>query len=144
MTETRKRAGARNGYAARMRRRHRSASPYEEAVGFSRALRVGRRILVAGTAPIGPDGRTVPGDVSAQARRCFELVVEAVRALHGAAGDIVRTRIYLVDARDADAVGRVHREFLHDARPAATMVVVAGLLDPAWRVEVEAEAVVED
>jgi len=113
-------------------------------VGFARALRDGRRILVAGTAPIGPDGRTVEGEVAAQARRCFELVVEAVRALHGAPDDVVRTRIYLVDARDAEAVGRVHREYFGRARPVATMVVVAGLLDPAWRIEVEAEAIARD
>jgi len=127
-----------------MRRHHASASPYEDSVGFARALRDGRRILVAGTAPIGPDGRTVAGGVAAQARRCFELVVEAVRALDGAPGDVARTRIYLVDARDAEAVGRVHREFFGRARPVATMVVVAGLLDPAWRIEVEAEAIAGD
>lgn len=123
-----------------MRTRHRSASPYEERVGFSRAVRTGNRILVSGTAPIGPDGRTVPGDAYAQARRCFRIAAEAIEALGGAARHVVRTRTYLVDAADADAAGRAHREAFGDAAPASTMLVVKALLDPAWRVEIEAEA----
>ena len=117
-----------------------SASPYEERIGFARAVRAGDRILVSGTAPIGPDGATVAGDAYAQAQRCFAVVLEAVAAFGAGPGDIVRTRMYLVDPRDADAVGRAHREAVGVARPATTMVIVAGLLDPAWRVEVEAEA----
>lgn len=126
-----------------MRQRHRSASPYEELVGFSRAVRIGDRIEVAGTAPIEPDGSPTPGDAAAQARRCFTVIGEALAALGGSLDDVVRTRMYLCDAGDADAVGAVHAEFVGGAAPAATMVVVAGLLDPTWRVEIEAEAVVQ-
>ncbi len=121
-------------------RRVGSASPYEAEIGFSRAVRRGSRIVVAGTAPIGRDGRTVDGDAFAQARRCFEIIVEAVEALGGSAADVVRTRMFLVDAADWEAVGRAHGEVFREVRPAATMVVVRGLLDPAWRVEIEAEA----
>jgi len=125
-----------------MRRHHRSASPFEASIGFSRAVRVHDRILVSGTAPIGPDGRTVAGDAHAQAQRRFAIVTEALQALGASAADVVRTHMYLVDASDAEAVGRAHAEAFGAAAPAATMVVVAGLLDSAWRVEIEAEAIV--
>jgi enamine deaminase RidA (YjgF/YER057c/UK114 family) len=120
--------------------RYRSASPYEESIGFARAVRRGSRILVSGTAPIGPDGDTVQGDAYRQARRCFRIVMEAVTALGGTAADVARTRMYLTDAADWEAVGRDHAELFRGVYPAATMVVVKELLDPAWRVEVEAEA----
>ncbi len=122
------------------RRAHRSASPYEATIGFSRAVRVGDAITVSGTAPIGPDGETVEGDAYVQARRCFEVVAAALEALGGGVADVVRTRMYLVDAADHEAVGRAHGEVFRGVDPAATMVVVAGLLDPRWRVEVEADA----
>jgi enamine deaminase RidA (YjgF/YER057c/UK114 family) len=122
------------------RRHHRSASPYEGRIGFSRAVRHGCRVLVSGTAPIGPDGRTVPGGAYEQARRAFAIVVEALAALGASAADVVRTRMYLTDAADWEEVGRAHGEVFAGVDPAATMVVVAGLLDPDWRVEVEAEA----
>jgi enamine deaminase RidA (YjgF/YER057c/UK114 family) len=125
-----------------MRTRHGSGSPYESRYGFSRAVRVGNRILVAGTAPLGPDGKTVPGDAYAQTRRCFEIARDAIDALGGSALDVVRTRMYLCDAADADAAGRAHAEAFAEAKPVATMVVVAALLDPAWKVEVEVEAIV--
>jgi enamine deaminase RidA (YjgF/YER057c/UK114 family) len=96
--------------------------------------------LVSGTAPIGPDGTTVEGGAYEQARRCFEIIVEAVEALGGVRDDVVRTRMFLIDAADWEAVGRAHGEFFRDASPAATMVVAGGLLDPKWRVEIEAEA----
>jgi len=124
-----------------MRRRHNSASPYEERYAFSRSIRDGSRILVAGTAPLGPDGATVQGGAYEQARRCFEIAREAIEALGGRAADVVRTRMYLCDAKDSDAVGRAHAEAFREAKPAATMVVVVGLLDPAWRVEIEVEAI---
>ena len=116
-----------------------SGSPYEEPIGFSRAVRVGRRVLVSGTGPVWPDG-TVDPDPAAQMRRCLQIALEALRDLGGRADDVVRTRMYLVAAEDWEAVGRVHGEVLGDVRPAATMVVVAGLVDPRWRVEVEMEA----
>ncbi len=123
-----------------MRKHHRSASPYESQIGFSRAVRYGDRILVSGTAPIGADGETVEGDAYAQARRCFEIIVDAIEALGGEAGDVVRTRMFLTAAEDWEAVGRAHGEVFRGVDPAATMVVVKELLDPRWRVEIEAEA----
>lgn len=119
----------------------RSGSPYESEIGFSRAVRIDRRVLVSGTAPVFSDG-TCPEDVGAQTRRCWAIVSEALRAAGAEITDVVRTRQYIVDVRDADAVGRVHGEVFGDVRPVSTMVVVAGLLDPRWRVEVEAEAVI--
>ena len=123
------------------RRRHASGSPYESLLGFSRAVRVGDRVLVSGTAPIWPDGTCDP-DPGAQARRCLAIVGEALEALGASLVDVVRTRTYLVDRRDQEAVGRVHGEVFGEVRPASTMVVVGGLLDPRWRVEMEAEAIV--
>jgi enamine deaminase RidA (YjgF/YER057c/UK114 family) len=98
--------------------------------------------LVSGTAPIWPDGTVAP-DPGEQARRCFEIIAKALEPVGASLHDVVRTRMYLVDAADAEAVGAAHGEFFAEERPAATMVVVAGLLDPRWRVEIEAEAVVD-
>lgn len=123
------------------RQRTASASPYEAAIGFSRAVRAGSRILVSGTAPVEPDGGSTPGDAGAQADRCLAIIVAAIEALGATASDVVRTRLYLTDANDAAAVGRAHARAFGDVRPAATMVVVAGLLRPEWRVEIEAEAI---
>ena len=117
-----------------------SASAYESLVGFSRAVRRGSRIIVSGTAPIDGNGETVDGDAYEQATRCFEIILGAIEALGGSRGDVVRTRMYVVDASDWDAVGRAHGECFRDTYPAATLVVVKGLLDPRWRVEIEAEA----
>ena len=122
------------------RRRASSGSPYERAYGFSRAIRAGERVIVSGTAPIWPDGSCDP-DPAAQARRCFEIILAAIAELGGEAGDVVRTRMLIVDPADAEAVGAVHAEALAEALPAATMVVVDRLLDERWRVEIEAEAV---
>lgn len=119
------------------------SSPYEALYGFSRAVRVGERILVAGTAPIEPDGSFTPGGPAAQARRCLEIILAAIRELGGSAGDVVRTRMYIVDPADADAVGAVHGEIFGNGRPASTMVVVKSLLRDEWRVEIEAEALVQ-
>ena len=121
-------------------RRASSGSPWEEKVGFSRAVRVGERVLVAGTAPVWPDGSCEPG-ADAQARRCLEIIAAALAEVGAETRHVVRTRMYITDAADADAVGAVHSSFFSEARPAATMVV-AGLLDPRWRVEIEAEALI--
>ena len=118
-----------------------SGSPYEPAIGFSRAVRVGDRVVVSGTGPVLAGGGC-PAGAGPQARRCWEIVAAALAEAGASLDDVVRTRMYLTSAADAEAVGAVHRELLGAARPAATMVVVAGLLDPAWKVEVEAEAVV--
>ncbi len=123
------------------RARASSGSPYEAPIGFSRALRVGDRVVVAGTAPVWPDGEVDP-DPEAQAARCLEIVVEALATLGATPADVVRTRMYLTDPSDWEAVGRAHGRVFGEVRPAATMVVVAALLDPRWRVEIEAEAVI--
>ena len=124
------------------RRRVSSGSPYEPSIGFCRAIRVGDRISVSGTAPIWPDGSCDP-DPEAQARRCFEIIVAAIGQLGGGAEHVVRTRTYLTRVGDWEAVGRAHGAFFRNARPASTMVVVAALLDPRWFVEIEAEAIVD-
>lgn len=118
-----------------------SGSSYEPTIGFSRAVRVGDRVLVAGTAPIWPDGEVDP-DVSMQARRCIEIMLAALEEAGGRPEDVVRTRMFLTDPSHADPVGKVHGEFFADIRPAATMVVVKELLDPRWLVEMELEAVI--
>jgi enamine deaminase RidA (YjgF/YER057c/UK114 family) len=123
------------------RKRVESGSPFEPRIGFSRAVRVGDRVCVSGTGPIWEDG-SFDDDAGTQARRCLEIIVAALEGLGATATDVVRTRIYLTDPDDIDAVGPVHAEFFGDARPAATAVVVVGFLDPRWKVEIEAEAVV--
>lgn len=123
------------------RSRAASGSPWESQIGFSRAVRVGDRILVSGTAPIWPDGSCDPNP-EAQARRCIEIVLTALEELGASANDVVRTRIFLVSRDDAEAVGRAHASAFDDVRPTATMIVVEGFLDPRWKVEIEAEAVI--
>lgn len=117
-----------------------SGSPYEPIIGFSRAVRIGDRVVVSGTAPIWPDGSCDP-DPYAQTKRCLEIISDALREAGASPRDVVRTRTYLTDAGDWEAIGRAHGEMFADTRPASTMVVVAGLLDPRWKVEMEAEAV---
>jgi enamine deaminase RidA (YjgF/YER057c/UK114 family) len=118
-----------------------SGSPFEPKIGFSRAVRVGDHVHVSGTGPIWDDG-TFDEDAGAQARRCFEIIVAALDELGASADDVVRTRMFLTDVADIDAVGAVHAEFFGDAPPAATAVVVVGFLDPRWKVEIEADALV--
>jgi len=126
------------------RRRVSSGSPYEATIGFSRAVRVGDRVIVSGTAPIMPDGGEPPADAYGQAKRCLE-IIGAVLAEGGASiEDVVRTRMYLVDAADWEEVGRAHGDVFSEVRPASTMVVVKGLLDPRWRVEIEADAILDE
>jgi enamine deaminase RidA (YjgF/YER057c/UK114 family) len=90
-----------------------------------------------------PDGGETPADVYGQAKRCLEIIVEALREAGASASDVVRTRTYLVDAADWEEVGRAHGEVFADVRPASTMVVVTGFLDPRWKVEMEADAIVD-
>lgn len=118
-----------------------SSSPYESSIGFSRAVRVGDRIVVSGTAPIWP-ANEYPDDVEEQTRRCFQIVSDALTQIGGDLADVVRTRLYLISADDSDTVRDVHREIFKDIRPAASIIVVSALLDPRWKVEVEAEAVI--
>ena len=123
------------------RRRASSGSPWEPVIGFSRAVRIGDRVLVSGTGPVWPDGSCDP-DAGVQATRCLEIIAGALADLGAGLGDVVRTRLLLADAAHAEAVGQAHAAAFKAFPPAATMVVV-GLLDPRWKVEVEAEAVVD-
>ncbi len=121
------------------RRRISSGSPFEPTIGFSRAVRIGDRVLVAGTAPVWPDGSCDP-DPAAQTRRVLDIILAALREAGAEARHVVRTRMFITSSGDAEAIGR---EVFGETLPAATMVVVAGLLDPRWRVEIEAEAIVD-
>ena len=123
------------------RQRIASGSPFEATVGFSRAVRVGDRVVVSGTAPIWPDGSCDP-DPEKQAERCLEIMLEALAEAGAAAEHVVRTRMFITDAADSEAVGQAHSAVFGEVRPAASMLVVAGLLDPRWKVEIEAEAIV--
>lgn len=118
-----------------------SGSPFESTIGFSRAVRAGDRVLVSGTAPIWPDDFCDP-DPYVQAQRCFEIILAALREAGAEAEHVVRTRQYVTDPSYAEAVGKAHGEVFDQVRPASTMIVVACLLDPRWKVEIEAEAVV--
>lgn len=118
-----------------------SGSPYEPVVGFSRAVRVGHHVSVAGTAPIMPDGGEPPADAYGQARRCFEIVLAALEEAGARPEHVVRTRMYLVRAEDWEDVGRAHGEIFADVRPANAIIVVRGFVDPRWLVEVEADAI---
>jgi len=117
-----------------------SGSPFEATIGFSRAVRVGDRVMVSGTAPIWPDGSVDP-DPGAQTRRCLEIMLAALEEAGGRAEDVVRTRMFITDASEAGAIGAAHGEVFSGIRPASTMVVVGGLLDPRWKVEMELEAI---
>lgn len=119
-------------------------SPYEPEFGFSRAVRTGDRVLVSGTAPVAADGSAPPPDAHGQARLCLDLIAEALTKAGARLEDVVRTRMYLTDVAHWREVARAHGEVFTSIRPAATAVIVAGLLDPAWLVEIEAEAVMPD
>jgi enamine deaminase RidA (YjgF/YER057c/UK114 family) len=125
------------------RKRISSGSPYEPTVGFSRAIVVGREVFVAGTAPIMPDGGDPPGDAYGQARRCLEIIGEALQEAGASFQDVVRTRMYLTAAEVFDGAARAHGEVFSDIRPASTAVIVAGLVDPRWLVEIEARAMLD-
>lgn len=118
-----------------------SGSPFEPVMGYCRAVRVDDRIFVAGTAPSWPDGHVDP-DAETQARRCLEIIGNALAEAGASFADVVRTRVYLVDANDFDAVARAHGSTFADIRPANTTLVVAALLNPAWKMEIEVDAVV--
>jgi len=122
--------------------RFHGVSPYEARYGFARAARVGDVIHVAGTAPVPVPGTDLETDAYAQMLRCATIVREAIEGLGGSMGDVVRTRMFIIDVQDADAVGLAHKETFGSSVPVATMVVVASLLDPLWRVEIEVDAIV--
>ncbi len=125
------------------RRTVHTASPYEPLFGISRAVRIGSQIAVAGTAPIGKDGKTVGiGDPAAQARRCFEISRDALKELGASLDDVIRTRILLTRIEDWKAVAEVHGEFFGDIRPVNTTMQVCRFIDPDWLVETEVNAVI--
>ena len=116
------------------------SSPYEPVIGFSRAVRVGRHVMVSGTGPVGCDD----ADVAAQTDQCLTIIAGVLREAGTSFEHVVRTRIYLTSSDDWEAVGRVHGKFFSLVRPASTMVVVAALLDPRWKVEIEADALIPE
>ncbi len=122
-----------------MRQNISGGSPYEPIIGFSRAVRVGNTVHLAGTGPVGADNE----DAAGQTRRIFAIAKKALAEAGASFADVVRTRMYLTHVDDWEAVGRVHGEFFGSIRPAATMVVVAELLNPAWRIEIEMDAVID-
>jgi enamine deaminase RidA (YjgF/YER057c/UK114 family) len=119
-----------------------SGSPYEPVMGFSRAVRVGRHVIVAGTAPVMPEGEDLPADAYGQARRCLEIIVAALREAGAGPEHVVRTRIFATSAEIFEEVARAHGAVFADIRPACTYVITQ-LIDPRWHVEIEAEALVE-
>jgi enamine deaminase RidA (YjgF/YER057c/UK114 family) len=123
-----------------MRRNIPGTSPFEPFIGFSRAVRIGNTIHVSGTGPVGADN----DDVTAQTRRVLAIIQKALADAGASFQDVVRTRMFLTHAEDWEAVGRVHGEIFGAVRPAATMVVVAALLNPGWRIEIEADAVISE
>ena len=123
-----------------MRQNISGESPFEPIIGFSRTVRVGNVVHLSGTGPVGADNL----DAEAQTRRIFAIASEALAKAGASLNDVVRTRMYLTHVEDWQAVGRVHGEFFGKVRPSATMVVVAKLLNPSWRIEIEMEAVVSE
>ena len=118
-----------------------SGSPYEPVIGFSRAVVDGMHVAVSGTAPVMPDGGEPPPDAYGQTRRVLEIILAALAEAGAGAEHVVRTRTYLTHAEDWEEVGRAHGEVFAEVRPASTMVVVSAFLDPRWRVEMEADAI---
>lgn len=120
-----------------------SGAPWERSYGYSRAVVAGRHVYLSGTAPVMPHGAEPAPDAYGQARRCLEIIVAALAEAGARPQDVVRTRVYLARAADFDDVYRAHAEVFGEVRPATTGLVVAGLLDPRWLVEIEAEALLE-
>jgi enamine deaminase RidA (YjgF/YER057c/UK114 family) len=123
------------------RQRIHALSPFEEEIGFTRAIRAGSIIAVSGTVGVEADG-SVKDDAGAQADRCFALIREHIEALGGHMGDVVRIRMFVTDIKDADAVSAAFSRALKATRPTGTLVAIAGLYDSRWKVEIEADAVI--
>jgi enamine deaminase RidA (YjgF/YER057c/UK114 family) len=121
-----------------------SGSPYEPTIGFSRAVRDGRHVFVAGTCAVMPDGADPPPDAYGQAQRCLEIISTALAETGAGPEHVVRTRTFLLNADDWEEVGRAHGEVFGGVRPASTMIVVSGFLDPRWIVEIEADALLPE
>lgn len=116
------------------------SSPFEPIIGFSRAVRIGSTVYVSGTGPVGAD----EADAATQTRHVLKIIERALASAGARLQDVVRTRMYLTHAEDWEEVGRVHGEVFGAIRPAATMVVVAELLNPKWRIEIEADAIIQE
>ena len=122
-----------------------SGSPYEARLGIARAVRIGNVIAVAGTAPIGEDGKTVaPGDAATQAQRCLDIIYEALAGLGVDLARVIRTRILLTDIADWESVGLVHGTFFREIQPVTTVMQVTRFIDPEWLVEIEADAIISE
>jgi len=121
-----------------------SDSPYEPLIGFSRAVRVGNHIAIGGTAPIGPDGKTVaPGDPAAQTRRCIQIIQQALQDAGASLEDVVRTRILLKHIGDWETVAKVKGAYFGEIRPVDTIMQVTTFIDPEWLLEIEVDAIVD-
>ena len=123
-----------------MRQNIAGASPYEPIIGFSRAVRIGNTIHVSGTGPVGAE----EADAAAQTRHVLGIIQKTLAQAGARLEDVVRTRMYLTHVEDWESIGRVHGEYFGTVRPATTMIVIAKLLNPAWRIEIEAEAVLSN
>ena len=121
-----------------------SGSPYEPTIGYSRVVRDGRHVFVAGTCAVMPDGADPPSDAYGQARRCFEIILAALAQADAGPEHVVRTRMFMVNPEDWEGVGRAHAEIFRDVRPASSMVVVPAIIDPRWLVEIEADALLPE
>ena len=120
-----------------------SGAIFETQIGFSRAVRVGPHIAVSGTAPIAPGGGTAgPGDLYGQTLRCLEIIEKAINDADGKREHVIRTRMFLKDMSNWQEAGRAHGEFFKDIRPASTMIQIVQAIDPAWLIEIEADAIV--
>jgi enamine deaminase RidA (YjgF/YER057c/UK114 family) len=126
------------------RRNISSGSPYEPVIGFSRAVVAGHHVSVSGTAPIMPEGQEPPADAEGQTRRVLEIILAALAEAGAGVEHVVRTRTYLTRAEDWEQVGRVHGAVFGDVRPANTIVVVTGFVDPRWLIEMEADAILPE
>jgi enamine deaminase RidA (YjgF/YER057c/UK114 family) len=121
-----------------------SGSPYEPIIGYSRVVRDGRHVFVAGTCAVMPDDEDPPNDAYEQARRCLEIIVAALSEADAGPEHVVRTRIFLVNGEDWEGVGRAHAEIFRDIRPVSSMLLVSGIIDPRWLVEIEADALLPE
>lgn len=122
-----------------------TGAPWESIVGYCRAVRVGSHVAVSGTAPVGDNGEVVGvGDAYVQAKRCIEIIEKALNEAGADLSDVVRTRMFVTDISQWEAIGRAHGEAFADIRPATAMVEVSQLVDPDMLVEIEADAIVAD
>ncbi len=128
-----------------MKQKIKSGSPFEDTIGFSRAVRVGQHIAISGTAPIGDDGKTIGvGNVYIQTRRCIDIIRKTLEQAGARLENVIRTRVMLVNIEDWKEAARAHREAFADIRPASTFVQVAGFINPEWLMEIEMNAIISD